>query len=301
MLNKLFIFLFLISPFLIHSQEYLDIVNLNYAKTGNTSFENTSKNTTISIFDSKVTLPIVLNEKTALITGFDFSIKKLGLFPDDNFSELYYTRVKLGVSNAHSDRWTGTYVFLPILASDYKNINSKDIFLGGIAVWTYQKHKRLNYKFGFYTGYEAFGYYITPLIGIYYINPNSNFEISALIPGLFDMNFKVSNTIKLGIDYKGVSESFNIQNKSSSAKYVDSNSLEFSSYIQNNSFSKNLLLRLKIGMVKNNYDVYKVNDKIDLSITPVIFGDNRSKLNTTLNNSVFLRVEAIYRFYTATK
>lgn len=60
-------------------------------------------------------------------------------------------------------------------------------------------------------------------------------------------------------------------------------------------------MRLKIGMVKNNYDVYKVNDKIDLSITPVIFGDNRSKLNTTLNNSVFLRVEAIYRFYTATK
>ncbi|SEA41461.1 hypothetical protein SAMN05443667_104122 [Flavobacterium gillisiae] len=296
MVNKLLLFLFLISPLLSNSQEYVDLLNLSYSKTGDTSFENSSEGTTISIFDSKVTLPIVLNEKTALITGFDFNIKKLQLLPNSNFSELYYTRLKLGFSTQHSDRWTGTYVLLPILASDYKNIGSDDIYVGGIAVWTYKKRKNFNYKFGLYTGNEAFGFYITPLVGIYYISPNSGFEISALLPGLFDMNFGISSKTRLGIDYKGNSETFKIQNDKALTTYLENNCLEFSCYLQNNSLDKNLLLRLKTGYSTNSYDVYDVNDKIDLSITPFKFGNNRTKLNSELAYSSFLKVEAIYRF-----
>lgn len=301
MLKKLLSFLFLIAPLLSNSQEYVDLLDVSYSKTGATNFANSATNTTISIFDSKVTLPIVLNEKTALITGFDFNIKKLKLFPNSNFNELYYTRLKLGFTTQYSDRWTGTYVLLPILASDYKNIGSDDLYMGGIAVWTYKKRKSFNYKFGLYTGNEAFGFYITPLLGIYYISPNSGFEVSALIPGLFDMNFGVSRTTRLGIDYKGNSETFKIYNDNALTTYLENNCLEFSSYIQNNSLDKNLLLRLKIGYSTNSYDVYAVNDKINLSITPFKFGNNRTKLNSELDYSAFLKVEAIYRFPISSK
>ncbi|CAM3068396.1 DUF6268 family outer membrane beta-barrel protein [Flavobacterium frigoris] len=301
MVNKLLLFLFLISPLLSNSQQYVDLLNISYYKSGDTNFTNSSKSTSISIFDSKITLPIVLNEKTALITGFDFNIKKLQLFPNSNFSNLYYTRLKLGFATDHSDKWIGTYVLLPILSSDYKNISSDDIYLGGIAVWTYKKRKNFNYKFGLYTGNEAFGFYITPLVGIYYISPNSGFEISALIPGLFDVNFGVSNKTRLGIDYKGNSETFKIQNDKALTTYLENNSLEFSSYLQNNSLDKNLLLRLKIGYSTNSYDVYAVDDKINLSITPFKFGNNRTKLNSELDYSAFLKVEAIYRFPISSK
>lgn len=299
--NKLILLLLLISPILSNSQEYVDLFNVSYAKSGDTSFENSNESTSISIFDTKVTLPIVLNEKTALITGFDFNTKKLQLFPDSNFSNLYYTRLKLGFTTTHSDRWTGTYVLLPILASDYKNVSSDDIYMGGIAVWTYKKRKNFNYKFGLYTGNEAFGFYITPLVGIYYISPNSSFEASALLPGLFDMNFGISSKTRLGIDYKGNSETFKIKNDNALTTYLENNCLEFSSYLQNNSLDKNLLLRLKIGYSTNSYDVYAVSDKIDLSITPFKFGNNRVKLNSELDYSPFLKVEAIYRFPISSK
>jgi hypothetical protein len=301
MTNKLLLFLFLISPLLSNSQEYLDLFNLSYSKSGDTSYENTTGNTTISLFKSSVTLPIVLNKKIAIITGFDFSTKRMQLFPDSNFSKLYYTRLKLGFSTVSSDYWTGTYVLLPILASDYKNISSNDIYMGGIAIWTYKKRKNLNYKFGLYTGYESSGFYITPIIGIYYISPDSRFEISALMPGIFDMNFNLSNKTKLGIDYKGNSESFKLHNENSPTIYAENNALEFSSYLQNNSFDKSLLLRFKIGVATNSYDVYPDGEKIDLAITPLRIGDNRTKINPNLNRSAFLRIEAIYRFYTASK
>lgn len=299
--NKLLLLLFLLMPMLSNSQQYVDIIDVSYSKSGTTPYLNSDKNTTISIFDSKILLPIVLNEKTALITGFDFNIKNFQLYPDANFNTLYYTRLKLGFTTQHSDRWSGIYAFLPILSSDYKNIGTDDIYLGGIAILTYKKNKNFSYKFGIYTGNEASGLYITPLVGMYYKSPTASLEISALLPGLFDVNFGLSPSSRIGIDYKGNSETFKIHNQNAPLTYTENNSLEFSSYIQNNSLTKNLLLRLKIGAATNKYDLYAVNDKIDLAITPIRIGDNRTKLNTNLTSSAFLKFEAIYRFPISTK
>tara|TARA_R110000868_G_scaffold230638_2_gene483882 strand:+ start:582 stop:1085 length:504 start_codon:yes stop_codon:yes gene_type:complete len=161
---------------------------------------------------------------------------------------------------------------------------------------TYKKNKNFNYKFGLYAGNEASGFYITPLVGIYYRNPSASFEISALIPGLFDVNYGLSPSTRIGLDYKGNSETFKIHNENSPLTYIENNTLEFSSYLQNNSWTKNLLLRLKIGIATNTYDQYAVSDKIDLAITPIRIGDNRTKLNTNLNSGAFVRIQAIYRF-----
>jgi hypothetical protein len=66
------------------------------------------------------------------------------LYPDSNFSTLYYTRLKLGFNTKHSDKWSGLYVLLPILSSDYQNTGTTDIYMGGIAILTYKKHRNFN-------------------------------------------------------------------------------------------------------------------------------------------------------------
>ena len=296
MINKALLLLILLCPILSSAQQYVDVADLSYSKTGATTYRNTDRNTVISIFDSKILLPIILNEKTAIVSGFDFNIKNFQLVPDSNFNTLYYTRLKLGFNSKHSDKWSGLYVLLPILSSDYKNLGLDDVYIGGIALMTYKKNKNFNYKFGLYAGNEASGFYITPLVGIYYRNPSASFEISALIPGLFDVNYGLSPSTRIGLDYKGNSETFKIHNENSPLTYIENNTLEFSSYLQNNSWTKNLLLRLKIGIATNTYDQYAVSDKIDLAITPIRIGDNRTKLNTNLNSGAFVRIQAIYRF-----
>ena len=238
MIKKTIIFLLLISPLLSNSQEYVDVINVSYAKSSETKFRNNPENTTISIFDSKVLLPIVLNKKTALITGFDFNIKNLQLSPNAEFSDLYYTRLKLGVNTEHSDKWTGSYALLPVISSDYKNLSFDDVYMGGIAILTYKKNKHLNYKFGVYTGTQASGYFITALLGMYYKIPNSDFEITALMPGILDVNYGLSSNTKVGIDYKGTSEAFKFHDDNIIKTYVENSTLEFSSYIENNSLTK---------------------------------------------------------------
>lgn len=296
MIKKVIVSLLLICPLLSYSQEYVDLITVNYAKSGETKFRNSPENTIISIFDSKVLLPVVLNPKTAIITGFDFNIKNLQLLPNAEFSDLYYTRLKLGVNTEHSDKWTGSYALLPVISSDYKKLSFDDVYMGGIVIMTYKKNKSLNYKFGVYTGTQASGYFITALLGIYYKIPNSNFEITALMPGILDVNYGISNNTKVGIDYKGTSEAFKFHDENVLKTYVENSTLEFSSYIENNSITKNLLLRLKAGLATNKYDVYAVNDKFNLNITPIKIGDDRTKLNQKMNSSLFFRFEAIYRF-----
>ena len=296
MIKKTIIFLLLISPLLSNSQEYVDVINVSYSKSSETKFKNSAEKTTISIFDSKVLLPIVLNKKTALITGFDFAIKNLQLSPNVEFSDLYYTRLKLGVNTEHSENWTGSYALLPVISSDYKNLSFDDVYMGGIAILTFKKNKHLNYKFGVYTGTQASGYFITALLGIYYKIPNSNFEITALMPGILDVNYGISSSTKVGIDYKGTSEAFKFHDENIIKTYIENSTLEFSSYIENNSLTKNLLLRLKAGLATNKYDVYAVDDKVNLNLTPIKIGDDRTKLNEKMNSSAFFRFEAIYRF-----
>jgi hypothetical protein len=84
-------------------------------------------------------------------------ILKFALYPDSNFSTLYYTRLKLGFNTKHSDKWS--FYVLPILSSDYQNTGTTNIYMGG-AILTYKKHRNFNYKF--YVGNEAW-FYITPL------------------------------------------------------------------------------------------------------------------------------------------
>tara|TARA_R110000868_G_scaffold230638_2_gene483881 strand:+ start:181 stop:417 length:237 start_codon:yes stop_codon:yes gene_type:complete len=76
MINKSLLLLFFLLPILSSAQQYVDVADLSYSKTDATPYRNTDKNTVISIFDSKILLPIVLNEKTAIVSGFDFNIKK---------------------------------------------------------------------------------------------------------------------------------------------------------------------------------------------------------------------------------
>lgn len=296
MKKQLLYMLFLILPFFGNSQEYIDLFSLNYGKSGKTSFKNLSEHTTITTFETNVTLPIVLNTKYTVITGINFGSNTLQLFPTSNYNHLYSTLLKAGIKINHSEHWSGTYILLPKVASDYINISSEDFYLGGAFVWKYKKNKNLSYSFGFYGSPEAFGLYTTPIIGLYYHSSNSRFEINLNLPSDGDLNYSLSDKTKIGFDYVGRGSSFKLTTGNTRSTYVENNSLEFSSYFQRSSFNNNVLLRLKMGFSTNQFEVYLIDQKLDLKISVIKFGDNRTQLNTDFSSSVFFKIEGIYRF-----
>lgn len=283
------------------SQKYVDLFSINYGKSVSTNYENDAQTTTITNLETDFTLPIELNERYAIITGIDFSNNILQLFPDANYNNLYLTRIKAGVNINHSEHWSGTYMLLPKISSDYINLSMKDFYLGGVALLRYKKSNNLSYKLGLYTSNEAFGLFVSPLIGLYYLSPSSRFEMNLYLPNNADFNYVLTNKTKIGIDFVARGKSFKLTTNSVRSSYVENNSMEFSTYLQNNALNKNVLFRLKLGFSSNSFEVYPIDQKTTFATTLIRFGDNRTQLNNSLSSSAFIKIEALFRLYITSK
>jgi len=60
-----------------NAQNYIDIGRFSYANTPLNTFENTLEQTKIEEFALQLTFPIVLNEKTVILTGFSADRSRL--------------------------------------------------------------------------------------------------------------------------------------------------------------------------------------------------------------------------------
>ncbi|MBV1922642.1 MAG: hypothetical protein KUG68_01290 [Flavobacteriaceae bacterium] len=291
-----YLLLFFLFPISVFSQDYVDIIKVGYGTTFNSTFENSPHSTDVKNFDFGLTYPIVLNEKSALITGVDFSITNLQLAPVSDYTDLYSTTFKIGLTTSFNEKWKGTVVLLPKIASDYHSISSDDFYFGGFASLKYKKNEHLSYRIGFYSSSEAFGTFATPIFGLYYRSPNQRLEIDASLPIVADINYNLGKAT-IGFDYFGIGRSYKIHQDNTAPVYVEQSPLEFSSYIQFNTFNKNVLVRAKLGYTTNEHEVYAENDQLDFRLSAFSFGDDRTQLNPTLNGSLFLKFEAIYRFH----
>jgi len=286
-------------PFFTIGQEYVDVFKISYGRTFHNDFENTESNTEISTLKTGITIPIPIKENQSLVTGVDFSYNNLQLFPEAAYTGLYSTSLTFGIASIWSERWSSTLIFLPKLASDYKNISSDDFYVGGIALLKFKKDENLFYRFGAYASQEAFGIFATPILGCYYISTNKRFEIDLSLPIKGDINYNFGATT-LGIDYFGIRRSFNMHYENSPAVYADLSSTEIATYLQFKIHKENILLRTKLGYSINDYEVYARTDKIDLGISAINLGDSRAPLNPSVDGSMFLRFEMVYRFHLGT-
>lgn len=293
---KKLLFLFLLFPFFTSAQEYVDLFRIGYGQTFNNNFEGVDSKTNVKSFEVGFTLPLVLNENHALITGADFSLNELQLFPESEYTSLYSTNLKLGMASTWSEKWSTTVVLLPKIASDYSSISSKDFYFGGFALLKLKKNEKLKYRFGIYATQEAFGLFTTPILGWYYLSPNKRFEMDMSLPISADVSYKVGLTT-VGIDYFGIGRSYNVHYENAPTLYADLSSLEFSGYLQFNFLEDSALLRAKLGYSSNDYEMYAEGDKMDLGISAFSFGDDRTQLNPSLNGGIFFKFEAIYRFH----
>ena len=295
MIKKSYFLLLLICS-LVHSQSYVDLLTINYTKSNAASYANSSEKTALSNFEIALSIPIIINDKYVFITGIDFNKNAIQLFPNYSNNSLFLTRLKAGIKIQHSEKWSGPYIFLPKVASDYINITNNDLYLGGAIVFKYKKNENLNYKFGMYASNEAYGLFVTPLLGMYYKSPNTKFEMNVTFPTDLDLNYSATKKTKIGIDYSALGKSFKMSIENSQTAYAENNSLQFSTYIQNNSIAKNILFRIKTGFSTNTYQVYSINQKIDFRFSAFKFGDHRTQINTILSGSPFIMFESIYRF-----
>lgn len=280
------------------AQNYVELAKFYYSSTALNSFEQSDSSTRVKELGLDITVPLLINTSDAILTGLIYEKNETKLFeayPEETFS---VAGLRVGLSKKHSEKWTGTYMLVPKLASDFKHLTWKDFQLGAIALLKYTKHENLNYKLGLYFNTELSGPFITPLLGLYYLNESRKIEANLMLPFLADVNYKLLERLYLGANFTGMVRSYHLSElpTSENGGYVVKASNEFSSYLKFN-LTNALSIQARIGYsLGRSYRVYDEDDKITFSTVLIRVGDNRQQLNTDFSDGFVYNASLGYRF-----
>jgi hypothetical protein len=280
---------------LAYSQDYVDIVkfSVNNTKLGNIKNDY---ETNVNNLNFEVYYPKKISDKLVLLTGLTAENTKLNLFQTTDRSSLTMTRLNLGIKYQHSEKWSGTYVLLPKLASDFHHIGSNDFQMGALAVLDYQYNESSKVKFGLYASTENHGATLTPLIGLWHRSKNNKFYINATLPIRMDANYSLSKNFSVGSDLLTSIKSYNLA-ESNSVAYVQEESIRFAMYAALGLIDNSLILRGKVGFDTTDYGVYDSNEKVGVQVlTFPLSTDKRNRENIEFDSALYLGFDAIYRF-----
>ena len=297
---KQLLFLFLVITAIQSSlgQSYVDLAKINYTNVVNAGYEDTNQETTIRAFDAALTIPMRLTQDVALITGIEYSNQTLSLFPGAEEAALSYATVRAGVAINHSEKWSGTYMILPKVASE-KLKGEDDFFIGGLVLLKYQKNEFWQYRIGGYGSAEAFGAIVTPILGWYY--QKERWESTLNFPINGDVNYSFNPGIRTGFAFQAPVRSYRLAVDDDvlidpRRLHVQSNIIELGPYFEHGFLDNSILLRFQVGYSSVDYEVYNDGDRLPFRLFAFEFDDDRNRLNPEMNGNLFLRIGAVYRF-----
>lgn len=289
------LFAFFLCINFIYSQDYVDIVKLsvNNATLGNIEddYETSVNNTNFELY-----YPKQLSEKFVLLMGLTAENTRLNLTQGTKRTSLTMTRLNLGFKYQHSEKWSGTYVLLPKIASDFDNIGSNDFQIGALAILDYQYNESSKIKFGLYSSTENHGATLTPIVGLWHRSKDSKFYINATLPIRMDANYALTKNFSVGSDLLTSIKSYNLSEFNSNA-YVQEESIRFAFYAALGLMENSIILRGKIGFDTTDYGVYDSNEKVGVQVlTFPLSTDKRTRGNAEFDSALYLGFDAIYRF-----
>ena len=279
------------------AQNSIDIAKAYYSISPNNQFNQSSVKTNINEVGLDLTYPIALKSNNFIITGLAF--ENFNVKPDTNEVYQSFTSIafRVGLNKSYSERWSATYLLIPKLASDLKSKSYKNFQLGALALIRFTQHKQLNYKMGLYFNSELFGPFITPILGLYYLSPNQKLEVNLNLPQTADLNFSLSKSLSVGLNFTGQIKSYRISQlyNSSSSGYLVKATNEICPYIKFY-LGKNLSLQARAGYsIGRTYRIYREDDKIDLAISFNKIGEDRFQLNNNFSNGLVFQTLMVYR------
>jgi len=279
------------------SQNYFEVVNFTYTNTPPNDFETSNAQTTVEEFALDLNFPVVINEKSVLLTGLFANKTRVDLDANMPRTDLNVLGLNLGINQTFNDQWSATFMVISKLASDKMKFSSDHLQIALLSLFTNKKRDHLKWRYGIYANTEQYGLILVPILGLYYVSSDNKFEADLNLPITADINYNLGAKFWLGMGFDGLGTTYNLQNQSygSHGAYAVKMSNELLAYLRFQ-LSKSIFLNTKVGYaLGRKYDVYDANDKINLALTNIYFGDDRTRLNEHFKDGAIFKIELMYR------
>ena len=288
----------------LNAQDYLDIFKASYsqANLGNVDNEDAedSEDSEVTNTNLELYLPIPITSKAVILAGFTYENTGLNNYHsiNENFdgtqSDLIMTRLNLGMKINHGNKWSGTYVALPKLASDFNDLGADDFQMGGLALLEKKYSSRKVLKFGAYVSSENFGTTVTPIIGLWYKSKNSKFYVNATLPIRADANYSLTDAFSLGANLLSSVKSYNLTGDNKDF-YAQEESIRLSAFAAYGFLNDMLIVRARVGLDTTDYGIYNKNQNSIVQVLTAQIGDERTRENSEFSAAPFVGIDLMFR------
>ena len=278
-------------------QNYLDIAKVKNGFVPSNEYEEVDGETAVNNFLVKITYPIVISDKLVFLTGVDYSNINLKPLPSKPAVDLMSSGVRLGISYNHTDKLKGIYLVIPKYTGNYKSGTNKYFQVGGVALWKYKAKENLIYKYGVYGSSEVFGFYTTPILGLYYQSLNKKFELNLALPISADINYKVLKNVRVGAEWLALTSGYDLNEYTIPSSYMQKTTQEAGGYLQFDLLKEQLILKTKFLYTMSIFRLYDDNETVDFGITGVFVNDERTLINNEFKKGMGFEISLAYRFH----
>ena len=275
-----------------YTQNYIDLVNLNYSvspSTGDTNAMTEKKGVHIQ-------LPIVLENKDVIITGFGGAVTSIrNSYNGLNYKQdLHNVVMLLGYKKQINEKVSWLGLSLHQINAAPENVSLKYYQPGFYTVFTVAKSKTMKYKLGALYKYEFSGPFIIPLFGVDW-QINDKLQVFGTLPISANVLYKPNEKLGYGLSFKGSIATYGLDGGGTDT-YIQENNNEvhalFDFYV-----TKRFVIQTKVGIqLDNKYRRYLPEHKVDASMGPVVLGDDRPIISSINGDGLAYKLSLIYRF-----
>ncbi|MBI9054015.1 MAG: hypothetical protein JEY96_09380 [Bacteroidales bacterium] len=247
---------------------------------------------------SNLSIPIVFKDSSVWYTSVDyqyFYMPNQVITTGDtelNFN-LHGIILRTGYIHRFNSKQSLQVLFTPRYMSDFNASFEKSIQLGGIVMYEKIKNADFMWRIGVLYNQEFFGTYIVPVLYLDW-NLTSKFKIKGLLPVYAKAYIQANENTEVGLHFIGLATSYRVDEPMFENAYVDRRSIDLSLFT-NVHLWDNIFFEGRVGYsVSKDYGLYDEDDKIDLGMPLVNFGDDRVRLNQDFDGSPFVHLRLKY-------
>ena len=236
-----------------------------------------------STFKGAFTIPIPMGEKWALVAGF--RPEQL----DWEYARLSQTMIQFGLNRSQGDRdWQ---VLALWRRNKTEDLETEPVDQWGIwALYKWRSQNGLKWGLGTYVNRERFGWLVVPLVYIDW-KISDRWRAYGNLPITARIGYSVTEQFSTGLAFFGLASSYDDQ----MSTYIERRSNELTLFAEYQLW-KGFFADLRFGMaLGRQYGRFDQGDEMDLSLSLLRFGDDRTPYFETSGSVPILELGLTYR------
>lgn len=244
-------------------------------------------------------IPLKMNNKTIWYNDFTHTYFEIRTNLDPQPASML-TSVGLdafifqtGIVRKLNERNGFQFLIVPRYTTDFNGRDRKNWQLGFIALYEYRKNEKLLMRYGVLYNKEMFGPLLVPLVYLDW-KCNDRWSIVGLMPINLKVNYRINDFFVAGFSHFGFTTTYRIGQDEFRSDYIERASIDETLFIRWKVIG-NIHLETRLGYsLGRHYAHYAADEKMDLRLSIVDFGNNRLQKNIDFNSGPIASVRIVY-------